>query len=437
MHDRSRVFVLAPLLPLVLALAPVAREEASFAPLDERRSARVTLRRPIESSLDLPLVEPHVAAHPADARHLLVSAMVVTDVATPYESSRLVSFVSRDGGETWRETLHDWWGYDPWSAIAPSGETAMSWIGTRGSFQHRFPVRLFASDDGGRTWSETVQEAAGNYDGTKIAVLGDTFWFTTVRFGANHGADVILYRRDGGGPFVETARIDGGGRRLNFCEPAPLADGTVLVPASDYLERAWVHAWDPERAELSERRDVTTNPGGGRGYMRLVADASPGSPYRDHAYFVRATGGSAGGVWLNRSVDGGRTWGPDRRIDRFESSESWATLATPAVNADGALAIAWVDRREPPVGQENDVYVALSLDGGATLQRPVRVTRTSSDPRTDRNADVANRFPGGGHYMGLAARADGAFQLVWSDSRDGVFALRTARVVIAADGGPK
>jgi hypothetical protein len=58
----------------------------------------------------------------------------------------------------------------------------------------------------------------------------------------------------------------------------------------------------------------------------------------------------------------------------------------------------------------------------------VRLSSVSSDSRTPGNADVANKFPGGGHYLGLAARADGRFQAVWSDSRNGVFALQTCTI---------
>jgi hypothetical protein len=104
---------------------------------------------------------------------------------------------------------------------------------------------------------------------------------------------------------------------------------------------------------------------------------------------------------------------------------------TVAVNHEGAVGISWVDCQEDEAGKKDDLYFTVSTDGGRTFRKPARITDVSSDPRTPGNADVANKFPGGGHYLGMAARADGSFQLVWSDSRSGIFQLRTSNVSIA------
>jgi hypothetical protein len=45
--------------------------------------------------------------------------------------------------------------------------------------------------------------------------------------------------------------------------------------------------------------------------------------------------------------------------------------------------------------------------------------------RTD---TVATTWLHGGHYIGLAADADGVFHPVWTDTRDGPFSVYTARV---------
>jgi len=116
--------------------------------VDERNRVRVGPNVEIPSQFTgLPLVEPHVSAHPVDANRLLAAAMVVTDVNRPYESCRLTSFVSTDGGETWKETPHDFWGYDPWTEILPDGRAVLAWIGTRGSFQDLYPIALFTSGE--------------------------------------------------------------------------------------------------------------------------------------------------------------------------------------------------------------------------------------------------------------------------------------------------
>ncbi len=137
------------------------------------------------------------------------------------------------------------------------------------------------------------------------------------------------------------------------------------------------------------------------------------------------------GIWLNYSSDKGKTWSADTRIDLFEKPlESKAMVASAAVNKNGALGISWVDSQNDSSQQKNDVYFTISYDGGTSFLRPVRVTDSSTDPRTEGNGDVANKFPGGGHYLGISAKPDGSFQLIWSDSRSSIFELQTCNIKV-------
>lgn len=419
---------LTPLLAAVSLACSGARVAPPPAWVDAATRGAVQLgpERPIRSREDLPLVEPCVAGHPRDDAHLLVGAMVVTDVSRPYESARLASFLSDDGGATWSETTHDAWDYDPWAAIGDDGEAVLAWIGTPGGFQDRYPVQLFRSSDGGRTW-RAPETLAGAYDGTKVVAWRDRFWFTTVRFDEAMGTDVVLLTARGSGPFEEVARIPGRGARLRFAEPAVLPDGRVVLPAQRG-DRTFVQVFDPATGTLGPERHVHASSAASHGYVRLAADTAAASPYRGRLYLVRAAarGDEHLGVVLNVSADGGRTWREDRRVDRFAPpGPSRAQLATVAVNAEGVVAVTWIDAEEDPARHAYDTYLAVSFDGGESFLPPVRLSTASADPRTPRNADVANKFPAGGHYMGLAARAGGSFQAVWSDSREGVFVLRT------------
>lgn len=382
---------------------------------------------------DLPVVEPHISAHPLDKDHLLVAGMVVTDIENPYQSSRLSSFTSQDGGQTWEETTHDWWGYDPWTVLMADGQAIISWIGTKGSFQHKFPVQFLFSEDGGKNWLNHHQTLSGNHDGTKLTHENGTTYFTSVRFREHMSADVVLYGRNSQGDFQHLATVDGHGKRLNFCEPAILSDGSVLVPASDFLKKAWVWKYRPESGSLGDSSTITLQPGGAMGYMRMEADPYPGSPFHNSVYFVRALGRGENhdGVWLNYSRDGGNTWTQDIRVDQFgDQSGGKARLASLSVNQQGILLISWIDSREDKTQKENDLYVAVSENGGESFGKPVKVTEFSSDPHTPANGDAAVKFPGGGHYLDIATRADGSFQLVWSDSRRGHFELQTATIIV-------
>ncbi|GAB4248308.1 MAG: sialidase family protein [Ekhidna sp.] len=425
-------------LTLVSVTATCTSQPTHFAELDQKREAIVGKTYTITSAFEgLPVVEPHISVHPSNNDHLLVAAMVVTDTNRPYQSCRLSSFVSKDGGLTWKETAHDWWGYDPWTAILPNGSTVMTWLGTEESFKGQFPVQFFFSEDGGETWieqSQTIQGKGHGHDGTKVVGFEDKFYFTTVQFNGNMGADVVLLGRDGAGEFNQMAVVDGKGERLNFCEPAVLSDGTVIVPSSHFMERLWVQQFDIGSGNLSDRHLVTARPGGAGGYIRMVADNNQDSPFKDRIYVVRALGrGNAHeGIWLNYSVDKGVTWSRDTRIDLFDNDLPPKSLVPSlAVNSGGVLGISWVDAQHDPEQLLKDVYFTLSKDGGVSFQRPVRVTKVSSSPQTSKNGEVARRFPGGGHYLGLDAKPDGSFQLIWSDSRSGIFELQTANISIA------
>ncbi|MDX2046291.1 MAG: hypothetical protein SFU87_05865 [Chitinophagaceae bacterium] len=375
------------------------------------------------------VVEPHIAVHPGNNNHLLVSAMVVTDSSKPYESCRLSSFVSNDGGLSWKETAHDWWGYDPWVSILADGKTTMSWIGTKGSFRDEYPVVFFNSPDGGISWNNDVQMLPGGHDGTKITGSGSNFYFTTVFFGKEMEASIRLYAGDGMKPFELLTEIDSKGERLNFCEAAVLGDSSIIIPASLWKKNAWVYRY--KEGILSDAYPITDKLGGGKGYAHLVGD-NTASAFKDRLYFIRAAGygNEYDGIWLNYSADKGSGWSKDIRVDLFDNPKrSFALVPSVAINKDGVVGVSWVDNQEPG-DKKNDLYFTYSTDGGASFHRPVKVTGKGSSPKTILNNDVANKFPGGGHYLGIAAKPDGSFQLVWSDSRNGVFQLQTCNVAL-------
>lgn len=411
----------------LLAIGPSFSQEVSRTVFpDLQIGGTVTIKSKFEGQ---PVVEPHLSAHPSDPWHLLAAAMVVTDISNPYQSSRLSSFVSEDGGLTWQETAHDYWGYDPWTAILPDGQTAMGWLGTKGSFNHQFPIQFFSSADGGRSWSQGVQteNSPHGHDGVKIAAGNNKFYFTSVRFRDDMGADVVVYSRQNHLPFKYETKVNSRGVRLNFCEPAILLDGSVLIPSSYYLEKVWVQRYLPETGEMSGKNLITFRPGGNRGYMRMASDRNPESPFADRVYFLRASDG----VWLNYSTDKGNTWSADIRVDQFSSlTQSHALVPSVAINKNGVIGISWIDSQQKTDKYKKDLFFSLSTDGGNTFISPVRITKQSTDPRTSKNGDVANKFPGGGHYLNIVAKANGAFQLIWSDSRSGVFELQTCEVQI-------
>ena len=94
-----------------------------------------------------------------------------------------------------------------------------------------------------------------------------------------------------------------------------------------------------------------------------------------------------------------------------------------AVNGNGVVGVAWIEARQEAGGECADVYFAASLDGGETFLREARVNGAAACERTDNG-------PARSDYYGMVTDDRGRFRLLWSDPRDGLFALRTALVEV-------
>ena len=108
-----------------------------------------------------------------------------------------------------------------------------------------------------------------------------------------------------------------------------------------------------------------------------------------------------------------------------------------AVNGEGVVGVTWYERRKEAGGECQHVYFTASLDGGKTFLPEVRVSSAPSCPATPRNGRAGTRWPAGGDYSGLVAAADGTFHVLWADSRDGIYRLRTAPITVKATAAGK
>lgn len=380
-----------------------------------------------------PIVEAHLSIHPENKELMFVSAMKVNNIDNAYQSSNLISFFSEDAGKNWTSTDHDFWGYDPWSEYDQNGNLIMAWLGTNGRFRHEFPLNIFHSNDGGKQFTDQIQSISSphGHDGTKMTSFKNKVYLSTVEFNDDMSADVVVYQGEFKNEFKEFCRIKSQGMRLNFCEPVALSNGKIVIPASHYLRKAWVQIYDPQTERLSDKNIISHFAGGGRGYMRLCQDHSK-EKYNDRLYFVRALSKNSGkeGVWINYSSDGGNTWSNDIKIDQHSYRDSRPLLASPAVNEKGVLGIAWCELTKKDTSTFSDIYFAYSKDGGETFTRTIKVNPVTSQINTIQNGDVANKFPGGGHYMDLKADRDGYFKVLWSDSRTGIFQLYLSTIKI-------
>lgn len=166
----------------------------------------------------------------------------------------------------------------------------------------------------------------------------------------------------------------------------------------------------------------------------LAADASKG-PYRDRLYWVCHDRPNEH-IYLNFSADRGETWSEPVVVNAGSGRNPRVDDAVIAVNREGVVAVTWYDARHDPRGYRGDfrcqeLFFAASLDGGRTFLPEVKVSSAENCPDTSANGEAGRRWPAGGDYHGLVAAADGSFHVLWADSREGIYKLRTATVRVA------
>jgi photosystem II stability/assembly factor-like uncharacterized protein len=456
-----RVFVLVVLtIPSAVGTLPTNLPRAQSVP-----SAIVVPDQPVWVSSDLPGVphiEPHLAIDPTDPDHLVAA------VATVAERTTISALTSFDGGRTWsRSPLARCW-LDPWVDIANEGTVRVSCIENADP-----PALLFhQSDDGGQTWSPPTEAplALGSWDAQPAAVSASGYDHAsfshraagsaalyavamqalTTQDGEAFAGPVFLESEDGGRSFGEPRRFVNSNVWANALNVLALPDGAVGfgymdfgfdTPAGTRPLRArriwWVSSTDGGEtfrlpnlvAEVEGATtlpllaaDTSTSAGGGRLYL-AVDEIREGEP----------------GVYVYASADGGRSWRSSPRV----ASDERGPFANPAaaVSDDGVVGVAWYDGRNGASEACWDLYFTASTDAGATFMPEVRLTSEASCSRVPGNVvgrdgrgsfDVARRWPAGGDYFGIVGGAEGSFDLLWSDSRTGVYQLWLTRVRVEA-----
>src|SRR5207248_6423430 len=141
-----------------------------------------------------------------------------------------------------------------------------------------------------------------------------------------------------------------------------------------------------------------------------VATDRSGGPYTGTLYIAYTNRVTNSHVYLIRSTDKGKTWQGVQLDTRNPSTDAWG----PAVAVDqsnGAVTVAWYDRRDDPTNKLYRVYYTQSIDGGQTfLPNQIAVSDRQADPTVDCLAT--------GAYMQMRA-ADGVAQPFWTDTDSG------------------
>ncbi len=428
------------------ALSQEAREEPGVEVLSEGQVAR--------DPDGFPLVEPHLAVNPLDPNHLVGVAIVVTE--PDLAESRCAAFASFDSGRTWARhdfELDEPCG-DPWVAFAPDGTVLVALLGDE--------VLVFRSTDGGRSWSDEPVSLGSSHDHqTMVVAQGETPGSGTVYVVSTQTAErpetgrrlssvFVARSTDNGLTFEDPERLFPLGLSFNTMTPVVLTDGMLVIPFSDYSRVAanGDHIW------LREQRDwVVTSSDGGRtfsvpflvstvcerSFPSMAVDLSS-SPFRDRLYYI-CNDRDFEAIYLHFSPNG-RRWSDPIRVNRvtseWKSPQPYVRTPAIAVSGDGVLGVSWYDGRNGGgaylgIFRCQHIYFTASLDGGRSFLPAVPISKELSCPNTPENGEAGRRWPGGGDYHGLVARPDGDFQILWAESRGGLYELRTARVHVSGE----
>ncbi len=404
----------------------------------------------------MPVTEPYLAVDPKDANHLVAAAIV--NKTKDLSAADCAAFVSFDGGSAW--TRHDFSLVecaDPWVAIGEDGTVLLTVLA---GHQDGGPPDLlvFRSEDGGRTWPgplslgtghdhETiaVDRSSGPYRG-RFYVTSQTYAEEGGTGGKNRSVAFVARSSDGGRSFQPT-RVFVSNLSLNTDTAAVLSDGTLVVSFEDYArltdkgqvwlecERSWVLRSIDGGKTFSVPMLVSETCS--KSFGTLAADPSSG-PFRDRLYWV-CTGDRYEDVYLHYSSDRGEQWTKPMRVNQAPGTSPYVRTPALAVNRDGVVGVAWYDGRAGGARYRREficqeIYFTASLDGGNTFLPEVRVSSEKSCPMLPQNGEVGWRWPAGGDYMGLAAAPDGQFVLVWADSRNEMYQLRSATVKVNGPG---
>ena len=405
-----------------------------------------------------PLTEPYLAVNPDDGNHLVAVSIVVT--APDLTSRDCAAFASFDGGLRWTRTdleLDSTCG-DPWIAFAPDGTVLVTLLSDE--------VFVFRSTDGGLSWSDVPVSFGSSHDHeTMVVAPGEVSGSGTVYLVSRQTAErpdtgrrlnsvFVTRSTDNGLTFDDPTRLFPLGLSFNTMTPVVLTDGTLVVPFSDYLRRAA----NGDFIWLREQRDwvvMSTDRGHTfsvpflistaceKSFPSMAVDLSSG-PFQDRLYFI-CNDRDFEAIYLHFSPNG-RRWSDPIRVNKVTSEWKWpqpyARTPAIAVNGDGVLGVSWYDGRNGGrsylgIFRCQHIYFTASLDGGETFLPAVQVSTELSCPDTPENGQAGKRWPAGGDYHGLVARPDGDFQILWAESREGLYELRTARVRVRGEVPPK
>ena len=399
-------------------------------------------------------VGPSLAANPLRPRQLLVACQ-----GSPLTPEFVLTYISADGGATWQLG-----GRPPQPAAGPAGDDVTVALGGNGRgyvcaarsghgsrLSQANPdanraVYVWRTDDGGRTFSAPVTLVEGSYSDHPWVAAGQGTGssghnvYVAWGAGASHTALEFARSTDGGQTFETPRRILAPAAAPSLVSAGPQVaagpDGLVCVVCD------WTTRQDPSGDMTGQVTAVCSADAGDTfgGPVHLGAEtatiALPGgvrpnsgptvaiSPLGDAVYVafpVRKPGAAHSDIMVTASRDRGRTWSAP--VNATPADGAIYFQPNLAVDTSGRVAISAFALED---GRMDEVLL-ISRPGELSFGPPLRVTTAPFDPL---DPATATRGKYGiwwlGDWQGIAS-GDGAFHLVWNDTRTGNLDLFAAR----------
>jgi hypothetical protein len=360
--------------------------------------------------------EPFLAVDPSGA---YVYQLTTRYVAPKY---RIALRRSSDGGATWEmdRLIHDSGiaQADPSAIVSGDGTVFAAWL-------ERWDTVLSRSEDHGLTWSEPIVLNAGlnwsDYPSLAVSANGDDVYAAF-----NRAQSFVAASHDAGESFappVQTHRDDlywfhgGGGVAPNgdvyfgATGMRPSYRGKVRIVV--LRSRDGGLTWEILEIDRSKETPLCEwAPGCYQGFLAPVASVAV-----DREGTLVAVYNSGGaerepqGLWTRRSVDGGETWSPRKRLSRASPQIHNVFSRVAPGPAAGDFRVVWQASHGKDPGAWN-TYYRSSTDGGATWSRRQRLSDQATGAPYKRRRGYA--FPYG-DYMALAVDGNGDNYVIWGE----------------------
>lgn len=422
--------------------------------------------------------ETMLAENPKNPLNLVGGSKFFTDPA--HYKFQIGYFSSFDGGCTWTDggvlpgfakdvtTSDPSFAFDNhnnvYAAILYDGPHGRSGIAvsksTNGGKTFGNPVSVFA-DQANHVFSDkpwmAVDQTAGSHSGNIYVVW--SYDHSGVCGHVNNCTEDLAFSRstDGGNTFSPVSLVEGNapfctnpatGRPANSTK-CDAAQGAIPVVELDGILAIAFPYIDLMSGHIPTRLLAISSPDGGSTWTSPVLVASihdisgsfPPEKYRNLSLPAFACDPRTGQLYLawsdkqprdadilfTTSTDYGQSWSLPLRVND-DALHNGANQFQPqmAVAPDGVVSISFFDTRLDPQHRLIDVYLAQSVDHGATFLKNVRVTTQSWNPVVDAPIDeYGDQFIG--DYQGLAA--DNMFvHPFWNDTRTGAQEIFTAAI---------